>query len=85
MTTLTGANGRTAWIERAIGWFNLAATPSFALMAWVAVADVPRTGICASDSAIPSIAGMAWMYLLMSFFHTSPWVRLIFDHPAQHN
>jgi hypothetical protein len=26
-----------------------------------------------------SIDGMAWMYLLMSLFHVSPWLKLALD------
>jgi hypothetical protein len=29
------------------------------------------------------IGGMAWMYLLMSLFHVSPWLKLVFNRPRQ--
>jgi hypothetical protein len=64
------------WRARdAAGWIGLAATPAFALMAWIAATDAPRIAICASASGMP-IGGMAWMYLMMSLVHVSPWLRL---------
>ena len=82
MTTLTEARTRitTAWRARdAPGRLGFAASPTFALMAWIVAADAPRTALCASASAIPPIHGMAWMYLLMSLFHVSPWLKLAAD------
>jgi hypothetical protein len=60
-------------------------------MAWIAATDAPRIAICASASAMPPIGGMAWMYLLMSLFHVSPWLKLACDcarllsHPTKQN
>jgi uncharacterized RDD family membrane protein YckC len=82
MTTLTAANERNAkaWRARgAAGWIGLAAAPTFALMAWIAATDPSRIAICSSTSGMPPIGGMAWMYLLMSLFHVSPWLKLISD------
>jgi hypothetical protein len=79
MTTLTAAKGRNAgaWRARdAAGWIGLAAAPTFALMAWIAATDMSRIAICSSASGMPPIDGMAWMYLLMSLFHVSPWLKL---------
>nr|WP_294508092.1 hypothetical protein [uncultured Rhodopila sp.] len=56
-------------------WIGFAASPTFAVMAWIAAADAPRLSICASSSAI---GGMAWMYLLMSVFHAPAWLKLAF-------
>lgn len=56
-------------------WLALAASPTFALMAWMSVNDV-QAMLCASGPDMLSISGMAWMYLLMSFFHLSPWLKL---------
>jgi hypothetical protein len=58
------------------GWLGLAASPTFALMAWNAASDAPR--VCAPASGMLPIDGMAWMYLLMSVFHLSPWLKLAF-------
>ena len=82
MTTLTAT-----WRVRDVtGWICLAASPTFALMAWVAAADMPRIAICSSVSGMPPMNGMAWMYLLMSLFHVSPWLKLVFDrHPTTQN
>jgi hypothetical protein len=80
MTTPTAAKERNAgaWQPRdAAGWIGLATAPTFALMAWIAAADTSRIAICASTSGMPPIDGMAWMYMLMSFFHMSPWLNII--------
>ena len=87
MTTLTAAKKQNAgaWRARdATGWIGLAASPSFALMAWIAATDAPRIPLCAPDSNMLSIDGMAWMYLLMSLFHVSPWLRLALDRSQPH-
>lgn len=60
----------------AVGWLGLAASPTFALMAWIATADAPQTSICSSAPGVLPLGGMAWMYLLMSLFHASPWLKL---------
>ncbi len=94
MTTLTAAKERNAgaWRARdAAGWIGLAAAPTFALMAWIAATDTSRIAICVSASGMPPIDGMAWMYLLMSLFHVSPWLRLVpylqrqLTHPTPQN
>jgi hypothetical protein len=56
-------------------WLGLAASPTFALMAWVSTYDMQAVS-CSSGPGILPIGGMAFMYLLMSFFHLSPWLRL---------
>ena len=60
----------------AAGWIGLAGSPTFALMAWIAATDAPRMAICAAASDMLPINGMTWMYLLMSLFHVSPWLKL---------
>jgi hypothetical protein len=80
MTTLTAAKDRNpgAWRARdAAGWIGLAAAPTFALMSWIAATDTSRIAICSSASGMSPIDGMAWMYLLMSLFHVSPWLKLV--------
>ncbi|MDS1136282.1 hypothetical protein [Nitratireductor indicus] len=57
----------------AAGWLGLAASPTFALMAWISAGD---DMMCASGSGLLSVGGMAWMYLLMGLFHLAPWLRL---------
>jgi hypothetical protein len=86
MTTLTAAKKRNAgaWRARdATGWIGLAASPTFALMALIAATDAPRIAICSSASGMLPIDGMAWMYLLMSLFHVSPWLKLASDRPRR--
>ena len=56
-------------------WLGLAASPAFALMAWISAGDV-QAMICASGPGGLPIGGMAFMYLLMSLFHLSPWLKL---------
>lgn len=57
----------------AAGWLGLAATPTFALMAWLSVDSA--TMLC-SASGMPPLDGMSCMYLLMSLFHLPPWLKL---------
>ena len=67
----------------ATGWIALAASPTFALMAWTTATGAPHTAFCSSNMS--PIDGMAWMYMLMSLFHVSPWLRLAarqFTHPS---
>jgi len=65
-------------------WLALAASPSFALMAWISANDMQAV-LCATGPSILPISGMAWMYLLMSFFHLSPWLKLVSTFSRQSN
>ena len=50
MTTLMEAKQRNTWAWRprdAAGWIGLAASPTFAVMAWIAATDAPRIAFCA--------------------------------------
>ena len=59
-------------------WLCLAATPTFAIMALLTGLDRnPMDSLCSSGSAAP-LSGMVPMYLLMSVFHSPPWLKLIF-------
>ena len=62
----------------AAGSLTLAASPAFALMAWLAATDAPAIALCSSASGMLPIDGMGAMYVLMSLFHLSPWLNLAF-------
>jgi hypothetical protein len=59
-------------------WLCLAATPTFALMALLTAVLVggPMDLLCSAGHGSP-LNGMAPMYLLMSAFHSSPWLTLM--------
>jgi hypothetical protein len=64
--------------SRAVTILSLAASPTFALMALLTSLHgaVPADMLCASTHA-SRITGMTTMYLLMSVFHTTPWLKLL--------
>jgi hypothetical protein len=60
-------------------WLCLAATPTFAIMALLTgvLGGGPSDVLCsAAQDAFP-LRGMVPMYLLMSAFHSAPWLTLI--------
>ena len=59
------------------GRLGFAATPVFALMAGVSAVGVQDMTMCSAASPMMPINDMALMYLLMSVFHLSPWLRLL--------
>ena len=85
MPTSSAANqaSATAWQALgAAGWLALAASPTFALMARIAANDAPPIALCSAGSSVLPIDGMTAMYLLMSLFHLSPWLKLASGRPA---
>ena len=58
---------------------SLAAAPSFAIMALLTgIQDGGMPGmLCSAVHEASPLAGMLPMYLLMSAFHSAPWLRLI--------
>jgi hypothetical protein len=63
----------------AADWLCLAAAPTFAIMALltgVLGAGAPDMLCSAAHNAAP-LSGMVPMYLLMSAFHSAPWLKLI--------
>jgi hypothetical protein len=60
-------------------WLGIAAAPTFAAMA--IITSLPggdgMVTICGVESSF--LGGMAPMYLLMSVFHLTPWLKLIGD------
>jgi hypothetical protein len=67
-------------VRSAADWLCLAATPTFAIMALLTVllgGGTPDIFCSAAHGASP-LSGMVAMYLLMSVFHSAPWLKLIF-------
>ncbi len=64
----------------AADWLHLAAAPTFAVMALASGFDRAAPDmLCATMHAGSPLDGMALMYLLMSAFHLSPWLKLMAD------
>jgi hypothetical protein len=83
MTAAANETGRRshAAAPGAAGWLGLAATPTFAVMALVVAmsgegADMDM--MCAGAHGMSTLGGMVPMYVLMSAFHSAPWLKLIF-------
>jgi hypothetical protein len=70
-----GKNGKAATIGAA-DFLYLAAAPAFAIMALLTGIFGGGSSDVLCSSASP-LSGMAPMYLLMSAFHTAPWLKLI--------
>ena len=60
-----------------VNWLCLAATPTFAVMALLTGVGGTPDILCSATQAASPVNGMAVMYLLMSAFHASPWLKLI--------
>jgi hypothetical protein len=59
-------------------WLGLAAAPTFAIMAlWTGFFSGQPDMLCMAMQGSSPMSGMAVMYLLMSAFHLSPWLKLI--------
>jgi hypothetical protein len=60
-------------------WIGLAATPTFAIMALLTAVPggAPAEMLCSAGHASSPLSGMVPMYLLMSAFHTAPWLKLV--------
>jgi hypothetical protein len=65
----------------AADWLCLAATPTFAVMALLTglFGNGPPDIFCSAAQDASPLSGMAVMYLLMSVFHSAPWLKLIFS------
>jgi hypothetical protein len=62
----------------AAGWLSLAAAPTFAIMALLTgLGGGPPDMLCSAAHEASPLSGMLPMYLLMSAFHSTPWLKLI--------
>ena len=63
----------------AADWLSLAAAPTFAIMALLTgvLGGGPLDMLCSAMHDASPLAGMVPMYLLMSAFHSAPWLKLI--------
>jgi len=60
-------------------WLSLAAAPTFAIMALLTAihgGSMPDMLCSAAGNGFP-LSGMVPMYLLMSAFHSRPWLKLV--------
>jgi hypothetical protein len=74
---------REAWLAAATlgtaDWLCFAAAPTFAIMALLTgvLGGGPRDMLCSTTHDASPLSGMVWMYVLMSAFHSTPWLKLI--------
>lgn len=69
---------RKAAAPRAADWLGFAAAPTFAIMALLTgFGGGPSEMLCSAAHDASPLSGMVPMYLLMSAFHSRPWLKLI--------
>jgi hypothetical protein len=74
----TGRRSHAAALGAA-GWLGLAAAPTFAVMALLTcVPSGSADMMCSAAQGVSPLSGMVPMYVLMSAFHSTPWLKLIF-------
>jgi len=63
-------------------WLCLAAAPTFAIMALLTgvLGGGSMSMLCSAGQAASPLSGMVPMYLLMSAFHSAPWLKLVSGH-----
>jgi hypothetical protein len=78
-TAGASAGGGNAAALGAAHWLSLAAAPTFATMAVVtgALGGGPSDMLCSGAPDASPLSGMVPMYLLMSVFHSTPWLKLV--------
>ena len=67
----------------AVDWLYLAAAPTFAAMALLTrvFGSGAVSMLCSGGVEASPLSGMVPMYVLMSVFHSAPWLRLVFGRP----
>jgi hypothetical protein len=65
-------------------WLCLAAAPAFAIMALLTgvLGGGSPDMLCSAAQHASPLSGMVPMYVLMSAFHSAPWLKLISGRPA---
>lgn len=74
----TMREGGNAAAKAAASFLHLAAAPTFAIMALLTgvLGGGPVDALCSMAGSSP-LGGMVPMYLLMSAFHSAPWLKLM--------
>ena len=82
MRKLNACAGSGKAVPGGVALLIYAAAPTFALMAVWSGLSSGQPDICMSGPEASPLTGMAAMYGLMSLFHVSPWLQLVFgDQP----
>ena len=78
-TSQRTVRGGSAAAGAAAEWLCLAAAPTFAIMALLtgALGGGQPDVLCSAAEHASPLSGMMPMYLLMSAFHSPPWLTLI--------
>jgi hypothetical protein len=78
-TARAGAGSGNVAAVGAADWLCLAAAPTFAIMALLTAVfgGGPPDMLCSAVQDASPLSGMVPMYLLMSAFHSAPWLKLI--------
>jgi hypothetical protein len=77
-TTNIFGDSRGSAVPGASNYLRLAAAPTFVIMALLTgVIGSPTDLLCSAAHDVSPLTGMAAMYLLMSIFHSPPWLKLI--------
>jgi hypothetical protein len=77
--------GRTSPALGVAEWLSFAAAPTFAVMALLTVClgGARPALLCSAMAAASPLTGMVTMYVLMSAFHSMPWLKLVSSRRAR--